>query len=236
MWRVLSSSIGTNDPLDEIIEILMECTSLVEQVEGMQSEQDAQQLMNSCWNLRVHTRTWYAKFESIHGTPLYTATPDEGSIPRSDASKKIFPERYEFTSLEIAETHMLYWAALLIIYSLFHGIELQKEWFSQDRCPNKESGFFLNSAELYANQICRGVGYFIQPHMHILGGHNLLFPVSMASQFYYRNDFHDQYQWCQEVFVALESTGLGLAKVLRGTPWSTYKEVGSPESVIEVIE
>lgn len=236
MWRVLSSSIGTNDPLDEIIEILMECTNLIEQMEGVQSEKDVQQLMNSCWNLRVRTGTWYARFESINGTPLYTTTPDEGSVPRSDASKKVFPERYEFTALEVAETHMLYWGALLIVYSLFHSIELQKERFSQSRCSNKEeSEFFLNAAELYANQICRGVGYFIQPHMHILGGHNLIFPVSMASQFYYLNDFHDQYQWCQEVFIALESTGLGVAHVLRGTPWSRYREATAPESVIDVI-
>jgi hypothetical protein len=81
----------------------------------------------------------------------------------------------------------------------------------------------MNYAELYTDQICRGVGYFVQPHMHILGGHNLLFPVSMAAQFFYRNDIHDRYLWCQEVFASLESLGLGLAHVLQGTPWSKYK-------------
>lgn len=88
---------------------------------------------------------------------------------------------------------------------------------------SKESELYMEESEFYADQICRGVAYLIQPDMHILGGENLLFPVAMAAQFFHGNGFHDKYEWCQEVFIALESLGIGLSHVLQGTPWSDYK-------------
>lgn len=236
MWRVLTSSIDSNDPVDEIIDILMGCTSLVEQMDAIRCEQDSHNLTVSCWTLRSETKAWYARLEAIHGSPLYSVTPDDVKIPRLDASNRVFPDRYEFTALEVAEAHMLYWAALLMIYSLLHGNELQKEFFRQGASSPADSAMYQSGAEFYANQICKGVGYFIQPHMHILGGHNLLFPVSMASQFFHRSSMPDQYQWCQEVFASLESSGLGLANVLQGTPWSRYKEGQSETPVVEVLD
>lgn len=236
MWRVLTSSIESNDPIDEIIDILMECTSLVEQMDAVRCERDTHNLTVSCLTLRSATKAWYARLEAMHEPPLYTVIPDKIKIPRLDPSKLTFPERYEFKSLEVAEAHMLYWTALLMIYSLLHGNELQKKRFRQGAFSPADSALYQSGAEFYANQICQGVGYFIQPHMHILGGHNLLFPVSMASQFFHRNGMPDQYQWCQEVFSSLESIGLGLANVLHGTPWSRYKEKKSETPVVEALE
>lgn len=235
MWRSLSSSIDSNGPIDEIIDILMGCTSLVELTDSVQSEQDIERVMQSCWALRAETKAWYGRLESIHGSPLYTNTLDDVNIPRADPTNAVFPERFEFIALEIAEAHMLYWAVLLIIYSVLHGLELSKEMFRTGASRKDQSDMFESCAAYYANQICRGVGYFIQPHMHILGGHNLLFPVSMASQFFHRSSLGSQYQWCQDVFASLESSGLGLASVLQGTPWSTYKEGESKEPIVEVI-
>lgn len=236
MWRVLTSSIDSNDPVDEIIDILMGCTSLVEQMDAIRCEEDAHRLTVSCWTLRSETKSWYARLEAIHGPPLYTVTPDEVDTSRLDRSKPVFPERYEFKALEVAEAHMLYWTALLMIYSLLHGNELHKEIFRQGASSQADSAMYHKGAEFYANQICQGVGYFIQPHMHILGGHNLLFPVSMASQFFHRNGMPGEYQWCQDVFASLESSGLGLANVLQGTPWSTYKQDRSETPVVEVLD
>lgn len=222
--------------MDEIIDILMGCTSLVEQMDAVQSEQDAQNAIMSCLALRAEAKAWYGRFELIHGRPLYTTTPDTTNILQAGFPNPVFPERLEFAAIEVAEGHMLYWAALLIIYSLLHGLELQKEFFRQGSSSKGQAAMFQEGAEFHANQICRSVAYFIQPHMHILGGHNLLFPVSMASQFFHRSGLHDQYQWCQEVFASLESSGLGLASVLQGTPWSRYKAGKPAEPVVEVVE
>jgi len=232
MWRFLSPK-DSDDPVDEIIDILMACTGLLEQLSNVRSTHDADQLMQQCWDLNIQTTLWYNKLESIHGKPLYTRVPDETNIPRCLSSRNILPERYEFPALEIAESHMLCWAAMLIMYSLFHRLEAQKETLPPGYTADKEEAeIFLKGAQYYATQICLGVGYFLQPHMHILGGHNLLFPVSMASQLFHINGLHDQYQWCQEVFAALENTGLGLASVLQGTPWSKYKETDSSTAVV----
>lgn len=216
--------------------MVMGCTSLVEQTDSVQGERDIERVMQSCWTLRAETKAWYGRLESLHGKPLYTNTPDDVNIPRADPTNPVFAERYEFIALEVAEAHMLYWAALLIVYSVLQGLELSKDMFRPGASRKEQSDMFENCAAYYSNQICRGVGYFIQPHMHILGGHNLLFPVSMASQFFHRHGLVNEYQWCQEVFASLESSGLGLASVLQGTPWSTYKEGESAEPIVEVTD
>jgi hypothetical protein len=237
MWQSLTSctdSRGWADPVDEIIDILMSCTLFVEYIDNTRSDHDTRQLMKLCNQLKRQTESWYARLKSTSPSPMYTTIPNKSDASRSDETKSLFPEQYHFASIEIAEAHMLYWAASLIIYTLFQEIERRGEpshaVFVEPQSSNlipihnqSEPGSYMKRAELYTNQICRGVGYFVQPHMHILGGHNLLFPVSMAAQFFYRNGIHDRYKWCQEVFAFLESLGLGLAHVLQGTPWSKYK-------------
>lgn len=224
-----------NDLIDEIIDILMQCTYLVEFVGEVRSKQDVHRLRKLCWRLESQTDSWYERLRLLFGDPLYTSTPDDIYIPRSETSKQVYPDRYHFQAVEVAEAHSLYWAGQLIIYSLFAGLEPLQGNFTQHEVSHHQqppsssnmnsegSGLYMNNAEFYADQICRGVGYFIQPDMHILGGHNLLFPVSMAAQFFHGNGLDDKYKWCQEVFIALESIGLGLSHVLQGTPWSKYK-------------
>lgn len=237
MWQSLTSctdSRGWTDSVDEIIDILMNCTLFVEYTDNTRSDHDKSQLMKLCNQLKRQTESWYARLCSTSPSPLYTAIPNKADIPRSDVTRSIFPETYHFASIEIAEAHMLYWTASLVIYTLLQEIERRGEFshtaFVESQSSHSipiidqnERSSYMKHAQLYTDQICRGVGYFIQPHMHILGGHNLLFPVSMAAQFFYRNDIHDRYLWCQEVFASLESLGLGLAHVLQGTPWSKYK-------------
>lgn len=234
MWRAMSPTMGSDDPIDEIIDILMECTVLVEEIDASENENEMQRLELACWSLRQQIQTWYKRLQAASPGRLYTPTSNLTDTPLSRSAKIAFPHTFNFVALEVAEAHMLCWAALLIISSSFHGVESQREFklrayasspYSGDAHPDyqKRSEVFLREAEFYANQICRGVGYFLQPHMHILGGHNLLFPVSMAAKFFYGNHFDDKYQWCQEVFAVLNSIGLGLASVLQGTPWSRYK-------------
>lgn len=216
----------------------MNCTLFVEYIDNLHTSHDTLQLMNLCDLLKRQAESWYVRLNSKSSNPLYTTVPNKANIPRSHVTRSLFPETYDFASIEIAEAHMLYWAASLIIYTLFQEIERRGDFpcavFDESQHPSLTAlsakdrpGSFMNMAELYTDQICRGVGYFVQPQMHILGGHHLLFPVSMAAQFFYRNGIHDRYLWCQEVFASLESLGLGLARVLQGTPWSKYKS-GSP--------
>lgn len=233
MWQMLTPLGQENDLIDEMIDILMRCTILVELVGGVGSELETRRLKTLCWRLERTTDAWYERLRSLFGDPLYTSVPDETGIPRSKQSRKIYPYRYDFPAVEVAEAHSLYWAAQLIIYSLLYGLDLLGAAFPRDEVisqpepsssmsPN-QSAKYLKDAEFYADQICCGVAYLIQPHMHILGGENLLFPVAMAAQFFHGNGFQDKYEWCQEVFVALESLGIGLSQVLQGTPWSDYK-------------
>ena len=218
----------------------MECTGLVEDAGNMQSDIDVQRVAGSCWDLNNQLTYWYGRLgETIKG-PLYTDMSSEIDSLQQE-TPPFFQQRYYFVSVEVAESHMLYWAASLIIQSLFYEFERRKEDFRDEssRCPSVVhdgsdihkfgSSSYLADAKFHADQICCGIGYFLQTHMHILGGHSLLFPIAMASQFFHMNGFHDDFDRCQEVFKFLESSGLGIASVLLGTPWSRYKSGGSLE-------
>lgn len=235
MWQMLTPLGNDNDLIDEIIDILMHCTVLVELVGNVNSERDIQRLRKLCSRLEQRTDSWYERLRLLFGDPLYTIIPDDTEISRPETSKAIYPNRYHFPAVEVAEAHSLYWAAQLIIYSLLSGLEVLERTFYQHEAPSsnqplppsnakpKGSYPYMDDAKFYADQICRGVAYLIQPDMHILGGENLLFPVAMAAQFFHTNGLHENYEWCQEVFVALENLGIGLSHVLQGTPWSDYK-------------
>lgn len=225
MWRSLTPE--HTEPLDDIIDILMECTGLVEDTSNMKSEDEAPHLIQSCWSLKRRIDKWYENLQVTSGSELYSRM--KTSVDPNGA-KPIFADRYEFVSVEVAESHMLFWAASLIVHTLFYEfqrrdslIESPHSMNSGDSNDREEPINPLADSKDSAEQICCGVGYFLQPHMHILGGHSLLFPVSMASKFFHMNGFYDQYQQCQDVFTLLESSGLGLASVLLGTPWATYK-------------
>ncbi|KAJ5106309.1 hypothetical protein N7456_002984 [Penicillium angulare] len=228
MWKILSPP-RVDDPLDEIIDILMECTVLVEKAGSVQTTQDLINAQNLCHELEWQAHSWHTRLKGISECPLYSLVPDDSGISRSKTRNAVFPERYEFISVDMAEAYMLYWAALLVISSVLYEFERRMASHQEDSIPHaaaesrSETTLFFHDALFYADQICRGVGYFIQPYMHILGGHNLLFPVAMSSQFFHGNGFYDRYDWCQGVFATLESMGLGLASVLQGTPWLTYK-------------
>ena len=254
---MLSQPTETLELLDEIIGVLMECTVMIEGVYCARSEDAVQETIISCLKLKQEAQLWYERLKSTNEGPLYTLMPDEANIHHSSMTKLLFPERCEFASVDLAEAHMLYCTALLIISSLFYEVERRKE--CNQRSPSddpglehcatycdKGSGPLLKESKFYADQICRGAGYFIQPHMHILGAHHLLFPLTMAAKFFYGNGFGDRYHWCQEVLTVLGNTGIGLASILQGTPWSKYNTEenqnvhimarGSPTNVIVNLE
>ncbi|KAJ5340474.1 hypothetical protein N7541_009598 [Penicillium brevicompactum] len=224
----LSYSLPRDDIIDDLIDILLTCTELVERMAQVQSINDAANVIQFCLHVKWKTEAWDKELRAKYGDTPFTMAPESNSSPRSVPSRTIFSEIYQFAAPDIAEAYMLYWSALLMIFSVLHGAEL---WRHSDLSGSDEdktayhqnATLFLKSAEYYANQICRGVGYFIQPDMHILGGHSVLFPMAMASQFFYRHGFIAHFQWCQEVLTALETVGLGLANVIQGTPWDRYK-------------
>ena len=199
----------------------------------VQSVNYAARLIECCLNVKQQADSWEERLQAQHENALFTTTTAKTNTSPSISSTALFSESYQFAAPEIAEAYMLYWSALLVIFSVLHGAEL---WRLSDANGSAEqkmayqqrAALFSRNAEFHANQICRGVGYFIQPDMHILGGHSVLFPMAMTSQFFHRNGLKSRFEWCQEVFASLEKIGLGLAHIIQGTPWDRY-QVGEAE-------
>ncbi|KAJ5245970.1 hypothetical protein N7468_000953 [Penicillium chermesinum] len=165
MWKSVSPA--DDQPMEQIIDILMECTGLVEDTSNIQSENDARRIVESGQRINKKIADWYESFETNALGRLYTRMSTRSD--KRPNTRPIFPERYEFATVEVAESHMLYWAASLMIQTLLYEFERQREdsrdeYSHQASQSNVEahrtSATFLGGAKFYAGQICHGVGYF----------------------------------------------------------------------------
>lgn len=80
MWQMLTPLREDNNLTDEIINILMHCTALIELVEDARFDSDLHRLKRLCWDLERQTASWYQRLKSIFGDPLYTNIPDDTEI------------------------------------------------------------------------------------------------------------------------------------------------------------
>ena len=101
-------------------------------------------LVYKCWSLEALFRDWYAnlaehtrRLKRVNSTSLVFG---ETNLHRA------FPRSYEFTTLNAAHLHMMYWASLQVLYNLLkllyqalEGIETSYYWPAHPaalRCPD----------------------------------------------------------------------------------------------------
>ncbi|KAF9883794.1 hypothetical protein FE257_002778 [Aspergillus nanangensis] len=260
-WEHGSSRRTENpDLVDEIIDKLVECSALMEKVDhfvqdGNEKAQDTgAELLSSCLALEM-------QFHQIH-TAMQRNLGVPSPLPldiyywkgfRSTLSTNVFLKPLDFPSLTCAECHLLYWAALILLYPLIDQllsvldhpddhIDLASAYAPIrslegmfDSPSDEEEGIhepldfetspdFTAIAEHYANEICRSVVYCVQPDMKTLGAQLLLAPLSQSAQFFYVRDLTEKYKWCQRVFTMLPQLGLGIGFFLKDMVWPKYRD------------
>ncbi|KAL2821368.1 hypothetical protein BDW59DRAFT_110418 [Aspergillus cavernicola] len=250
-WRSGSSHSKTNsNPIDEFIDLLAECSAVMEQVDQFclmqpSSSEEASrvgdQLLLDCLKLEENPHRVSLSMQEKLGAPEVSFN---GSVPQGDFRDSLhtdlFPRTLGFPSLTCAESHLVYWTILILLYPLIGELSSVLDRPARDvsvpiysDSANGESGtklslghdatIFTALADHYAGEICRSVLYVIQPDMKTLGAQMLLAPLSQCLQFFHVEQSTAKLKWCQDVFVALQHLGLGIAPLLKDMVWPQYR-------------
>ncbi|KAI9931740.1 hypothetical protein MW887_010319 [Aspergillus wentii] len=240
------------EPVDEFIDMLIECTALLEQVDRLIQNENSdfeytrktgERLMQACLSLeeKLH-RTCLAMQGKLGAPSSLKCDASSKQNWKSSISLDVFPDAVHFPSLTCAESHLLYWTALVLIYPLFDQLldllgQTGSSMASPITSPSLSGGpispsqsvesqceaDFTTLADHFASEICRSVEYFIQPDMKTLGAQLLLAPLSQSTQFFYVQESTEKHRWCQGVFVLMGQLGLGIAPLLKDMVWPEYR-------------
>ncbi|KAL2802697.1 hypothetical protein BJX63DRAFT_101081 [Aspergillus granulosus] len=251
IWWSNSDSKARCDPIDELIDLLAECCTIMEKVDGFFLSQPTEsdksclvgdQLLRNCLKLEDDLHQTCLSMQGKLGTP---GTFVPGAICptefRGTLDTNLFPVAFDFPSLACAESHMVYWATLILLYPLIGELlsvlgvpvrDVPAPVYYGSTNGEQDSGIppsaevnsaYTALAEYYAGEICRSVLYCLQPDMKALGAQSLLAPFSLCAQFFKVEGPTPKLQWCQGVLVALERLGLGLAPFLKDMVWPQYR-------------
>ena len=243
------------EPIDELTDILAECSTLIEQVDGFIEQalegpqgdkKTGEKLLRSCLSLEEKLHRACLKMQAKLGTP---STFPHGAPLREDfrayLATGLFSDAFHFASLPCAESHLVYWATLILLYPLVDQLldvtpsPSCATHFQTNKVSSLSSGVatdFTALAEHYADQVCRSVMYCTQPDMKTLGAQHLLAPLSQCAQFFQVQGLTQKYKWCQGVFMLLDTLGLGIAPLLKDMIWPQYRSAQSRRSLSPVEE
>ncbi|PWY82888.1 hypothetical protein BO70DRAFT_396132 [Aspergillus heteromorphus CBS 117.55] len=239
------------DPVDEVADNLAECSALIERIDAFidhaianpgTDKQAGEQLLSCCLTLEQKLHRTCIEVQRKLGMPsvLPPDTPSREGF-RAHLTTGLFPEPLGFASLTCAESHLIYWATLILLYPLVDQLldvlgRPQTDVTSfPPSCatrgptdPNNPLASvvatdFTALAEHYADEVCRSVMYCTQPAMKTLGAQILLAPFSQCTQFFQVQGLALKYRWCQGVFMHLGSLGLGIAPLLKDMVWPQYR-------------
>lgn len=247
--------------MDEFIDILVECSSLIEQVDQLlefeqggpvSSRRSGERLLRACLSLEHKLHNACIDMQDKLGIP--SRLPKDAHILnefRAAIPMDFFAEPLGFPSLTCAESHMMYWTTLVLLYPLidqlfnFLGPSTSMPVSTSECYPSVESESehghrrtgnspttniispkpddFFALADIYATEICRSVAYVLQPDMKSLGAQMLLAPLSQATQFFQVQQAVEKVHWCQAVFMTLPKMGLRIGPFLKDMVWPQYR-------------
>ncbi|EYE94473.1 Zn(II)2Cys6 transcription factor [Aspergillus ruber CBS 135680] len=258
------------EPIDIFIDILIECTALIEDVDTFLdhgylvrgSRRVGERLLHSCLSLedKLHNTCIWMQDKLGVPSPL---SKDSSILKtfRTAVPKDFFPQPLNFPSLTCAESHLIYWTTLVLLYPLINQLfDFLSPGLSQSGSPASTSCYpSIESAEIstspstetldrvdfialtavYATEVCRAAAYCLQPNMKALGGQMLLAPLSQSTQFFQVEQSSEKIKWCQAVFMHLPQVGFAIGVFLKDMVWPQYRlsqKRRSPTPLEQVVE
>lgn len=263
-WSNPAAENPWQEPVDDILDSLVECSELLEQVDCViqfgdpYSQEDinaAEALLNRCSILKDHLDSNFSDMQRKLGTPW--STPHQSPF-WSDLDPSIptylFPDAIEFPALTCAESHLLYWTIFILLYPLidqlyaFLGRLYDNSsltlWIvpsirSESQSPLSADSLLpvdlLKVAEHYADLICCSAKSLIRPETKSLGVQMLLAPFSQTTQFYHSQVLTEKHKWCQSVFMLFPGLGFGIAPFLKDMIWPQYEAATKKTSAISLV-
>ncbi|KAL4907294.1 hypothetical protein BDW74DRAFT_122842 [Aspergillus multicolor] len=252
LWRN-SNLHGDEDinPIDEFINLLAKCSAIMEQVDRYifslpesfeKASRTGNQLLHTCLKFEESLHQAFISMQQKLGQPKVSPVSLGGF--RDTLKTDLFPETLDFPSLTCAESHLVYWATLILLYpligELYSVLGKPPSDFPVPMYYDSTNGGTANRttetssadtavaytalAEHYAGEICRSVLYFIQPDMKTFGAQLLLAPLSQCVQFFHVEGSNAKLKWCQDVLGMLAHLYLGIAPLLKNMVWPQYRD------------
>lgn len=127
-WRAASKAIGNQDYFDTLLEILLDCTTLIEYLDRLLQNESYPESFDLGRRLFYHCLVIEERFLTWYDASLQTAL--DGSVPWPNSSRvspylasvdlekfeACFGDHLDFTSFKIAQAHLLYWTGLVLLY------------------------------------------------------------------------------------------------------------------------
>lgn len=251
-WQKQASGSPWHQPIDDILDLLVECSILMERTDQLiqtgnpnrQTDKDTGELLLcDCLAFRDELDVGFCKMQEKLEAPWCSTKQSSFWSELDDPiAYDIFVDAIEYPSLACAESHLLYWTIFILLYPvldqllIFLGHSRSSLSFTlwdvplSSKADRKNATWtadipedLIEVAEHYANLICRSAKFLVQPDNKALGAQIFLAPFSQATQFYRSIMATEKHRWCQMVFMQLPKLGFGIAPFLRDLFWPKYE-------------
>lgn len=191
-----------------LLDIMAEMSSLIEQIETPAVAEG--NLIEQTLSFEGRLQTWYKALVAASRDPLYSEYP---SFPTGPSFPSPFPAAIEFRNFEMARIHLVYWAALLLIYNSLYSLHGSLDGIST---PASLELSILTTC----TSIAQSIPYLLSPSARILGLQNVFFPLRIAQQsFSQLQGWEREEKWCKDVFDELDLRGFPFGKILSSVAW-----------------
>jgi len=206
-WLMIPWTLLPKIPHQVLQDLLMELPGIFEDQDTLPQAAHPS-LLARCLDLEARIKAWYGNYISTHPGPPYWL-----EFSTLNIEPPVFPTRYQFPTIGVANTHTLYWANLVLIHSAI--IRLTP---ASQRSLAAADGIFDLAA-----QICMAIEYYISPARKSYGPMLALYPLRIATECFKRMGPRGEKStlWCKAVFKILEERGIALGAVVEEILWES---------------
>lgn len=151
---------------------------------------------------KLHIQWLTRKAPELDGKPV-PCTPGQLQSPDEVLPWDSPDNLYQFESLAIARTYLLFWVASIIARRVIYQVEAIL-------VPNPDSAQLV----FYCSEIARSVAYCLQPRNRMCTGQVVLFAVSQADKGYADCGHKEGLAWSQNMYKILLARGFDAAPMM----------------------
>lgn len=193
-------------------------------------------LLGTLLDYRDKLTSWYITRKAlIGGDPLLCGENDCKTFNKVLLEESPFGGFYQFSSLDNARLHVIYWTAMSFAHTLVYRaqmivVSLNRTTFLDQHHPSKPSNHeaFVMAGH-YADEVCRSVPYCMQPMNRIWGTHVVFGTIGNALKVYLHLRSQEKFIWCQRVLEVARGLGIEMALYFSGVAkkkWDLFWNAG----------
>jgi hypothetical protein len=212
-------------PFDRLVDLILETPAVLAWAESLLSIQDVEKRLSSatallqrCWELDAKLCKFFEDLGASSPKSLYWTKPCDGSDRGPPEHTELFPERFMFQDMKIAETLMLYWSLRAILLSLICRIHrhLTEYGGSSATLPPVEQAYKFPKM---ARNVCQSVEFCLEDKTTFRGPMTAIAPLRMAFDTLGTwPGFEREVEWIRTALLRVQTHGMHIAPFLDQVP------------------